>query len=429
MKLRQLVQEMGNLPSDFVLGCKLGAMRQGFLCPEDGDMDVIVHHSLPGSDFFSVGTDFVIYNTDGRKNITLKVKGVTAVPCGLDDVDLFWSIFELDYRGASQSAASPDGGDFDLAPVGFVVGILSTPISFTSGNMTRAKKREIFRKSLDLLADAHFDEWHRDFPVARLLVGNCNMSEDDALACVQDTHPQAASVQEAHPANVLRARALRSWQLFPPFFGLTGDLFAVMGCTCQPRNVPIDHSDFRHDEYRASLSIPYQIIPGTASNADDPDTDVSSDLSEVDCEDYSVTRAFRCWRHNVSGIIVYNRARYAPRTCSPCHSVSQPVAGIEGDALSCDLTLAELLETVTGAHCLIAHFLGPNDFWAGLPHVEVYALRRTCVRVWRVSWYDALWLRSWSWLCLCRGPYENECGCAIAWRHRGWVCPRLLRWL
>jgi len=132
---------------------------------------------------------------------------------------------------------------------------------------------------------------------------------------------------------------------------------------------------------------------------------------------FTLTRAFRLWRHNVSSIIVYN------------HGASQPVAGIEGDALSCDLTLAELLETVTGAHCLIAHFLGEDYYRDGIPFVEVYALRRTRVRVWRASWYDVQWLRSWSWLCVCRGPYENGSGCAKSWRRRGWVCPDLLPYL
>jgi len=267
-KVRSLIMQMGTLPSDIVLGCNLGGMRLGPRYAEHVDMDVIVQTALPGADFLSEGADFVVYNTDGRKNITLKVSGVTAVQCGYD-VDLFWNIFELNYRGASQSAASSDGGDSDHPPVGFVVGILSIPSSFTAGNMTRAKRREIFRKSLDLLADAHFQEWPRDFPVARLLVGDCKMSEAEAVACLQDTEPPAASVQVSHPR---RARALRSWQLFPSFVGLTGDLFAVMGCVCQPRIVALGHSftergptDGRHDAVGAILSIPYQIISGTPS--------------------------------------------------------------------------------------------------------------------------------------------------------------------
>jgi len=92
-------------------------------------------------------------------------------------------------------------------------------------------------------------------------------------------------------------------------------------------------------------------------------------------------------------------------------------------------TLAVVLETVTGAHCLIAHFLGEDYYRDGMQFVEVYALRRTCMRVWRVSWYDALWLRSWSWMCGCRGPYEHGFGCAKAWRRRGWVCPVVLAYL
>ena len=119
----------------------------------------------------------------------------------------------------------------------------------------------------------------------------------------------------------------------------------------------------------------------------------------------------------MSSSIVYN------------HGASQPVVGIEGDALSCDLTLAGVLETVTGAHCLIASLLGPDRGRHGLQHVEVYALRRTHTRVWRASWYDAQWLRSWSWLCVRRGPYENGSGCTKSWRRRGWVCPDLLPYL
>ena len=44
-------------------------------------------------------------------------------------------------------------------------------------------------------------------------------------------------------------------------------------------------------------------------------------------------------------------------------------------------TLAVVLETVTGAHYLIVHFLGEDDYRDGVQFVEVYALRRTCVQL------------------------------------------------
>ena len=87
-EFRQLLLQRGILPSDFLLGCEFGGMRQGHHLAENVDLDDLVQTSLPNSDISSEGAYFVIYNTDGRKNITLKERGITALPRG-HDVDLF----------------------------------------------------------------------------------------------------------------------------------------------------------------------------------------------------------------------------------------------------------------------------------------------------------------------------------------------------
>ena len=87
------------------------------------------------------------------------------------------------------------------------------------------------------------------------------------------------------------------------------------------------------------------------------------------------------------------------------------------------VTLVDVMECVTGAHTLVADALGPDLFRLRLQFVEVYALHRTCTRIWSVSHDDVAWLRLWAWLRVRRGPYENGHGCAMRWRWRGWVCP------
>lgn len=92
------------------------------------------------------------------------------------------------------------------------------------------------------------------------------------------------------------------------------------------------------------------------------------------------------------------------------------------------VTFLDALETVSEAHCIIGYFLDCDvAARGGIQFVEIYALRRTCRRARSVSWYDPLWLRSWAWMCGCRGNFENGSGCAMFWRMRGWNCPAVLK--
>ena len=89
------------------------------------------------------------------------------------------------------------------------------------------------------------------------------------------------------------------------------------------------------------------------------------------------------------------------------------------------LTLVDVLEIVNDLHCFIAYALGTSDggpvgFW----WADVYALRRTCRRIRSVSYYDVVWIRSWSGICMCRGVR-----CAWHGNQSGWVCPPIFNYL
>ena len=91
--------------------------------------------------------------------------------------------------------------------------------------------------------------------------------------------------------------------------------------------------------------------------------------------------------------------------------------------------LEDVLLEVPEAHTLIAECWGPEHDLDGLQFPDLYVFRRSSRRVFELSYYDVQWLRKWSWLCGCRGRFQNGFGCCMTWRKRGWICPMVLQYL
>ena len=81
------------------------------------------------------------------------------------------------------------------------------------------------------------------------------------------------------------------------------------------------------------------------------------------------------------------------------------------------------------AHSRTAECLGPEPGLDGLQFLALYKFRSASRQVFELSYYDVQWLRKFSCLCACRGPFENGCGCCLTWRKRGWICPVVLQYL
>ena len=81
-------------------------------------------------------------------------------------------------------------------------------------------------------------EWRgrQDFQVMRLLVGDCKLSHQDALAITQ-------KVPLELPVTALqRELSLRQWQVLSTDAKLSGDIMFVLGGFAEERTVPLGRS-------------------------------------------------------------------------------------------------------------------------------------------------------------------------------------------
>ena len=267
-KLRQLLHGFGEVPSNFIFGCELGGTRQG-VTASSFDMQNIVQAALPGADWISSGAYFSVFNVDGRKDIILMQDGTWTPPSGRD-IDMYFNVFQLNNPSASQPGASnnpsasqpgasSDAGVVPGSQVGLVVGNLHIQITSHEAAPSVATRRRTVKMCLNYLAELHCSEWPKDFPVARLLVGDVNMTGVEAEAAMQDTKTPK------YCAAAQRTKEFETWQIHTTEAGLSGDLFASMGCIVQKTDVPVGKSfaergmrNDQHDAVGANVLVPYQ---------------------------------------------------------------------------------------------------------------------------------------------------------------------------
>ena len=132
-------------------------------------------------------------------------------------------------------------------------------------------RREIVKRALDFLAGLHSQEWDMQLPIGRLLVGDFNVTKDEAVAATQDAQLPARC------APFQRVHGLSRWQLHATENGRSGDLFAAMGCTIDELFVPVGTSFSQrgmrweqHDAVAAAVWIPYKIVPDAEPDSSRP---------------------------------------------------------------------------------------------------------------------------------------------------------------
>ena len=100
---------------------------------------------------------------------------------------MHWQAFDLTYRDASQLAdrAAPQ---LDAPKVGLLVGNMHIPVG--DHVPTKTTRRRILEQALQHLTTLQVDAWRtrEDFQVMRLLVGNCNLTKEDAFPATQNVH-------------------------------------------------------------------------------------------------------------------------------------------------------------------------------------------------------------------------------------------------
>ena len=122
-------------------------------------------------------------------------------------------------------------------------------------------------------------------PIGRLLVGDFNVTKDEAVAATQDAQLPARC------APFQRFHGLSRWQLHATENGRSGDLFAAMGCTIETMLVPIGASfaergmrNHQHDAVAATFWIPYEFVPDAEpprSPSEPRDSDRHGDDAQV----------------------------------------------------------------------------------------------------------------------------------------------------
>ena len=177
-KFRDLLNALGPTTSaDFVFCSEVGDARKGF---HHTSIDVghIVSDAVANADFSTRGAYLSLWNI--RNKATFLVQEGTWTATSAHNVDMHWQAFDLTYRDASQLAGK----------VGVLVGNMHIPVGKHPQPTLTSRKRFV-QTALEHLSRVDVGGWRgRDnFPVLRILVGDCNMGKDFARSCTQGFRP------------------------------------------------------------------------------------------------------------------------------------------------------------------------------------------------------------------------------------------------
>ena len=200
--VRDMLEKLGHgAGNDIVLCSEVGAMRRGFRA-SNVDWQHVVSEGLPVSDYESNGEYLSVWNvhTQAAKQVQF---GTWTASTG-HATDMHWQAFDLTYRDASQLAdrAAPQ---LDAPKVGLLVGNMHIPVGDHAP--TKRTRRRILEQALQHLTKLQVDAWRtrEDFQVMRLLVGDCNLTKEDAFSATQSMQlPELTALQ--------RHLAVRRWQ-------------------------------------------------------------------------------------------------------------------------------------------------------------------------------------------------------------------------
>ena len=245
--------------NDFVLCSEVGDSRQG-LGATSVDFQHLVQEALVGAASSTSGAYLNVWNVCQRAAAVVQ-SGTWTATSG-HSTDMYWQAFDLTYRDASQLAAPK---------VGLLVGNMHIPVGRSSAP-THNTRRRIVEQALQHLAHLEVDAWRAraDFPVMRLLVGDCNLPKEAAEAATPLVRPPPLTALQ-------RDFNLRRWQVLSTDAQLSGDVMFVLGGFGEERTVPIGASfedrgmrNDVHDAVGAQLMIPIgRIRSGGARPATD----------------------------------------------------------------------------------------------------------------------------------------------------------------
>ena len=200
--VRDMLEKLGHgAGNDIVLCSEMGDMRKGFRA-SPVDFNYVVSEGLPGASYSSNGAYLSVWNvhTKAAKEVQF---GTWTASTG-HATDMHWQAFDLTYRDASQLAdrAAPQ---LDAPKVGLLVGNMHIPVGDHAP--TKTTRRRILEQALQHLSTLQVDAWRtrEDFQVMRLLVGDCNLTKEDAFSATQ-------SIQLPPLTTLQRHLAVRRWQ-------------------------------------------------------------------------------------------------------------------------------------------------------------------------------------------------------------------------
>ena len=183
VKVRDVLPKLGQAADDdFVICSEVGDMRKGFRS-SNVDFHHVVTESLPGASYSSNGAYLSIWNVHTKA--AKEVQSGTWTASTGHATDMHWHAFDLTYRDAPH-LADRDAPQLAATKVGLLVGNMHIP----AGNRapTKTTKRRILEQALQYLTSLEVDAWRsrEDFQVMRLLVGDCNLTKEDAFPATQN---------------------------------------------------------------------------------------------------------------------------------------------------------------------------------------------------------------------------------------------------
>ena len=169
---RDLLVSLGHAGgNDFVFGSEVGAVRKG-LSQAQVDYEHVVQDALPAAACSTNGAYLHIWNVR-HQSALLKASG-TWTADWVYGTDMHWQAYDLLYGDAVQLA-------------GLVVGNMHIPCGSAKKAPPLCVRRGILERALTALSSVHVDDWQgrQNFSVMRVLVGDCNLSKQEAQAATQ----------------------------------------------------------------------------------------------------------------------------------------------------------------------------------------------------------------------------------------------------
>ena len=182
-KIRDVLTKLGHgASSDLVLCSEVGDMRKGFRA-SNVDYNHIMQDALPGASYVTSGAYLNVWNIQNRAAAV--VDSDTWSASAAHTTDMHWQAFDLTFRDAPQLA---DRAASQLAAP--KVGLLVGNMHITAGKHKASiqTKRRILQEALQHLTSLEVHAWRfrKDFHIMRLLVGDCNLTKEDAEAAMQN---------------------------------------------------------------------------------------------------------------------------------------------------------------------------------------------------------------------------------------------------